>query len=338
MIGDEQKESFLGRDRVRLEPGVRRVRRSGALLLLAPGGNPVIVSPLVDEIWDLLVGGVTVDELAAALRGHRPHARDVSAKLDVFLGRLRRAGLLEGSGYRPSSARRGIELPIDPVASACATLLGRAPRPLLVTVIAGSAVASLDGFRRLLRRANHPRIRDLPEDLSVEGALIVVLVLAPLHELGHAVACRVAGVPAGPAGIRFSSVVVPRPYVRTSVAWGIEQKSRRWWIPAGGPLVDLLIGGCAAWALLLFDPPDAARSLARLVALYALIAINVGTSPIPVGDGSHLLEALLDDDFARNAALLRRPSRFVRPRSVRIYRLVCAAHIGCSAALMRALR
>ena len=58
----------------------------------------------------------------------------------------------------------------------------------------------------------------------------------------------------------------------------------------------------------------------------------------PVGDGSHLLEALLDDDFARNAALRRRSSRFVRPRSVRIYRSVCAAHMGWSAALMRALR
>ena len=32
-IGAEQAESFLGRDRVRLEPGARRVRRSGALLL-----------------------------------------------------------------------------------------------------------------------------------------------------------------------------------------------------------------------------------------------------------------------------------------------------------------
>jgi hypothetical protein len=338
VIDEEEIESFLGGDRVRLKPGVRRVRRPGALLLLPPGGNPVMVSPMVDEIWDLLVAGVQVSELASELRERRPRARDVASKLTVFLNRLWNAGLLEGSGACALPSPSRIEIPIDPLARACASLLRRVPRPLFVAVIVGFAAASLCGLLVLLVSAKHPRMSNLPEHLTVEGVLIIVFLLIPLHELGHAAACRFAGVASGPAGIRFGRLGIPHPYVVTSLAWGIEQATRRCWIPAGGPLVDLFVGGAAAWGLVVFDPPGVLGSVVWLVALYALIAVNVGTSPIPVGDGSHLLEALLDDEFARGAALLWRRNRFVRPHSVRIYRLVCIGHVICSTALLYVLR
>ncbi len=297
-----------------------------------------MVSPLVDEIWDVLVAGAQVSELAASLGEHRPRARDVASKLTAFLSLLWQAGLLEGSGGGAPPSPRGIEIDIDPVARTCASLLRRIPGPILAALAAASAAFSLWGLLLLLASPDHPRLRHLPAHLTVAGVLVIALGLIPLHELGHAVACRWAGVASGPAGIRFGRWWIPRPYVDTPLAWTIEPSTRRFWIPAGGPLVDLLAGGAASWLLVTSGPGGALGAVAWLVALYSLIAVDVGTSPIPVGDGSHLLEALLDDELARRAALGRGQHRFVRPHSVRIYRLVAAAHLLGSAALFFVLR
>lgn len=322
--------------RVRLTPGVSRVHRNGSVLLLAPEGSSVMVSPLVDEIWDLLVAGVAVGELDRELRERRPHARDVSSKLETFLTRLGDAGLLEGHDPPTRPPRRRIEIPIDAVARRVACLLRRVPRPLLAALVVACAAVATAGLILLLAGSQHPRVSELSEHLSLPGAFAVVMLIS-LHELGHAVACRLEGVAAGPAGIRVGRLGIPRPYVHTPFAAGIADPHRRSVIPAGGPLVDLLLGGAAAWTLIAVDPAGAAGSVVWVIVLYAYIAIDVGTSPLPVGDGSHLLEALLDDDFARGAALFGRHSRFVRRRSVRIYRAVCLAHVICTIALIYAL-
>src|SRR5262249_27474434 len=256
-----------------------------------------------DEMWDVLVAGVQISELVARLRERRPRARDIARPLTVFLNRLWNAGLLEGSTPTAAPSSRLIEIPIDRLARPCGLLPRRLPTRLWATVIVAGAGASGWGLAMLLASAGRPRLSQLTEPLSISSVLVVVLVMVPLHELGPAVACRLAGVASGPAGIRFGLLGLPRPYVDTALPWGIEEARRRWWIPAGGPLGDLMLGGAAAWTLLFVDPAAVVESIVWLAGLYALIAVDVGTSPIPVGDGSHLLEALLDDEFARRAAL-----------------------------------
>ena len=297
-----------------------------------------MVTPLTDEIWDSMVAGAEIDALATELRVRHPRARDLNEKLTIFLDRLWSAGLLEGSEPRSSPPGRRVEIRIDPLARAVASMLRWVPRSLAIAAIATMAAVSLCGLLLLILEARQPRLRYLFDHMTICGVLVIVLVLVPLHELGHAVTCRLLGMPCGPLGIRLSRVALPRPYVDTSPAWGLEQTRLRAWIPAGGPLMDVLVGGAAAWMLIACDPSDELKSILRLVFLYAWIAVNVGTSPLPVGDGSHILEALLNDEFARDAALLGRRNRFVRPHSVWIYRAACVGHVLYTGTLFFTLR
>lgn len=330
--------AILEGERVRLRPGVRRVRRAGALLLLPPEGNPVMVSPLVDELWASLSRGVMVSDLAMELRTHRPRAGDIAPKLTAFLERLWTAGLLEGSVPAADTARPIVRIPIDPVARAIAWPARLLPRGAGVVLTILAAAAALTGMGALFVSGRHPHLTQVVDHFTLAGAAAIVLVVIPLHELGHAIACRLTGVASGPLAVRLGKFGVPRPYVDTARAWGVADARYRAMIPIGGPLMDLWIGGAAAWLIVAIDPPGVVGSVAWLVSLYAVIAVNVGTSPIFTGDGSHFVEALLDDDFARGAALLRRPNPFVRPHSVAIYRAISVAHVVLTTCLFFIIR
>jgi hypothetical protein len=325
--------SVTGPGVVRLVAGVRRVRRPGCLLLLPPSGRPVVTSPLVDELWDALVSGTPVVDLVGAVQAGHPRARDVGPKLVAFLDVLWGAGLLEGS---PGAAGRPlrVRLPMDPLARYLADGMGRLPAPLRAWWLRGAVAAAGCGWAAALLGPRRLRLSALRLS-GVPTTVPAIALLVFLHELGHAVACRLVGVPSGPLCVPRGGVL---PRVHTPAAWGVEDPLRRATVPAAGPLVDLLLGGCAAGVLAVRGPDRRGGPTAALVALYALVAVDVGTSPLPVGDGSHALEALLDDEFARAAALSGRRSRFTRPRSVLRYRLACLGHAVGTAALVHRLR
>jgi putative peptide zinc metalloprotease protein len=293
---------------------------------------------LVNELWELLVSGAQIGQLAERLSGRRPVPPQVIAKLVAFLNQLRAFGLLENSNCDTLSIARRIKIPIDPLANTCATLLRRLNARLLAGIMSLTVLTACSGLLVFLFHDPRPSVTQLRQHFTLAGALSIVFAIIPLHELGHAIACRFVGIPVSEAGLRFGVLGIPRPYVDTSLAWGIEERNPRLLIPCGGPFADLLIGGLAAWFSLTIGSASGFGSLAWIVAMYALVAISVGTSPLPIGDGSHILEALLNDDFARTAALFPGRTRFVRPRSVLIYRSACAAHVLSSGALLYLLR
>jgi hypothetical protein len=336
MTGPIGSQTYSDDDHVRLKPGTRRVRRSGALLLVAPETNLIMVSPIVDQIWQSLVGGTTFAALQTELQQHRPRAKDVRSKLSAFLNRLSEAGLLEGSSPGQPDKTMRLEFPIAPLATRLASVVHRLPSGAASGVCGALALGAAGSLIALLASPSRPRLTSTGHYRSVPGA-IAILAQMCLHELGHATACQLAGEPTGPAGIRFNRLGMPRPYVATPRACGIERPLHRALVAAGGPLVDLLVGGASAIVVLALKPAGLLGEVANIVALYSLVAVNVGTSPLPQGDGSRVLEALLDDDFAR-AAALGRPSRFTRPTSTRWYRAICAVHVGCSIALVGRLR
>lgn len=320
---------------VRLVPGVRRFRRPDAFLLVPADGNPLLVSRLVDEFWESLVSGTSVGDLVSSLQERHPRAGDVRPKVTHFLARLRSAGLLEGAPG-PVTRQRGVRIPIDSLARPCADVLLRLPPRARLVTSACAVGMSAAGLAFLLAGPRRPRVGDVSR--ASLPAVFAVIAMVPIHELGHAIAARCVGVEPGPLVIAPRRWGLPRIHVSTPPASTLEAGVSRAWIAAGGPLADLLVGGAAAWWLLLRGGLGASHPAARLVAFAALVSLDVGTSPLPDGDGAHILQALLDDDVARGAAILSRSNRFVRPQSVRAYRLACAAHLFLTTWLVGRLR
>jgi putative peptide zinc metalloprotease protein len=326
---------------VRLRSHVGRVKRdSGRIILVdSTGGTlPVRVSAIADELLPLLMSGVSVDELAGVLRHRHPQARDVRQKLAAFLAQLEAAGMLETSQAR---TRRRLQAPRwrlpnpDRLARQIAAGLHRVPRlvrRVLLALVVGAALLAL-GWR-IGDRALRPHLIDVVRQFDAWGLALGLGVLMPLHELAHAVACRAAGVPVRGAGVVLHGFLVPGPYVDTTDAYLVSDRWRRFWIPAAGPLMDLLVAGAGAAGALATHGVWAHRC--AYASLIASIFVFLDLNPFGPTDGSHMLEAWLDDELARLTALSRRRAR-MSPVSSK-YRLACIAYLLVAVAAAVALR
>jgi Zn-dependent protease len=115
------------------------------------------------------------------------------------------------------------------------------------------------------------------------ASLLAVLLTSLGHELGHAVAARLAGLPVravvlGPGGgatIRGSS---ERGYADVLTA-------------AAGPLANLILGITSAWAVTLF--PESGYVVNLLGQLAVLQLLTAATNMLPVGqfDGARIFRA-----------------------------------------------
>ncbi|MEW6708009.1 MAG: hypothetical protein AB1430_24445, partial [Pseudomonadota bacterium] len=170
---------------------------------------------------------------------------------------------------------------------------------------------------------------------SAWGLAIFVFGVVVLHEAAHAVACRLAGVPVGDAGLIFHGGVMPGPYVNTSHLYRVERRAPRFWVAAAGPLVDFLaLGAAAAWLLATDDPASAAAQAAATLFLLCAAFLYLDTNPLTPSDGSRMVEALLGDELARRSALTRRRARLSGWKTVAWYRIACSTHLQLSAGLL----
>jgi putative peptide zinc metalloprotease protein len=283
--------------------------------------------------------GTNVDLLAAFLQLQHPLARDISVKLDRFLAELGRLGLLvtcQGPAERARSrARRFALFTPDRLANQLAEWWGWMPATqsyalvvlLIVTAAIGVAAVWLGDHQRL-----NPV--GLVRQFEPIGLAVFVFTIVPLHELSHAVACRAAGAPVTAAGIMLHSYVIPGPYVDTTQAYLIADRWRRFWIPATGPLVDLLASGTAAWVVVLTHGSGLVGRASLYVLLLSGLFVYLDTNPLTRSDGSHMLEALLDDELARASALSRRRAALSSRTGINLYRLVCAVHFLVAALIV----
>jgi hypothetical protein len=307
---------------IQLRDGVDRVQRDdGQVLILGPDGTALRVSAAAQSLYDLLRAGATFEQLAEALRANHPGASGVEEKLRTFLAQLTTSRLLESPDAVPQPApaiRKPPSLDMDGYAMPVARVLARIPRAVAILPV----VASLAGFVALaFAPLRWPRMVDVIRAHDLAGIAFVLFVAVPLHELAHAVAARLAGVPAGRLGVRLKPFGIPRPYVTVSEIYRVAARGLRCAIPLAGPAMDLVIGGAAAWLMILTPSPAAA-----LVLTYAIVSLTVGTSPIHDGDGSHATEAFFGDETLRPAALRGRRGPFTRNSSVQAYRIWTAVH------------
>jgi peptidase M50-like protein len=314
---------------LRLRPGVRRIDRPNGPLLVAPEGTSLRVGATVAAVVPLLGEGISFEGLAAHLRRRHPGAADLEPKLRILVDQLAAARLLEGGEDPKPAAKqpRGLRtLDVDPLARALARplrwLLAAVPKPVALGLGGAVAAAAATGIVRLLTSPLRPQLTGVFHLSNLGGLALVLLVAMPLHELGHAVAARCLGVPVERLGIGIG-FGIPRLMVETPAARFLSSATQRFWIPFAGPLTDFLVAGAAAWGMLLSQ-----RAAPAVVVLFAftLLSFGLNTSPLPQGDGSHMLEAILDDDWARQGALFGRRSRFSTSRGLGIYRGVAVVH------------
>lgn len=322
--------------RYRIRDGVAKVVRRNAIVLVSPvDGTSMRISPVAAELMPLLAEGALFEELAAQLRELHPTAIDVKPKLTAFLNQLKGAGLLDLRHETRTRRWRTPRLELfdaDPAAAAIARAIGALPPWLLWGLLAVLLLGALVGIAGVVGFGRLPHPSALVTQFSGWGLAIFMLLVVPLHETAHAVACRLAGSPVGKAGLVVHSWTVPGPYVETTQAYRLRGRARRFWIPAAGPAVNWIATGAAAWGLLLGSPASA--DLFGTLFLLGALFVYLDTNPLTPSDGSHMLEALLNDELARSAALSSRRARLSGWKTVVIYRIAASLHAQGSLVLL----
>ncbi len=323
-------------EHIRLRSDVRRVSRPGSVLLIRAQGNPLRVSATVDKIWPLLVDGVQVEDLVVHFERTFPAAGDVRIRVSNFAEQLRQSGFLEDSpGFtNKRKLRQPPTVDLDGLARRVAALLVQVPRPLAVLGMIVIVSASTVGSALVLIRPGHPRFIDMVRSFSWAGLAFVLLFLMPLHEIGHAVACRLAGVRAGKLTVGSGAFGFPRLFLLTPDVLLLTERRRRLLVTCGGAICEIVVTGITAWALLIPGFLVPFRQIITFVFLFCILSLIAGTNPVHESDGSHVLEIFLNDDALRCVALQGRPSRFTSLRNVRIYRAACIAHVLLSLMLL----
>ncbi|MFE9254184.1 site-2 protease family protein [Streptomyces sp. NPDC006879] len=284
-----------------------RLSRSGAAILKA------------------IDGSMTGREFAfRAVRADGPGAGGNAEQVVLdFLGELRAAGLLTvppAHGREEVSVKfaRNSHMPrrplvgpavnsaLDPVV----TLLRRAPR-VFGALWAAAAIGSLTAAGAVLAS---PAASDGPS-LSTLGwgwALIVCLMVVQtvLHELSHAVACRLYDVRVREIGIGLLFYVVPAAYVDRTDAYRLRTRGPRVVIALAGVALDVLwLGG---WSLLALTAQGWAAHLAVVVVWLQLGMLLANLNPLLPTDGYHALEAGFGAVNLRSRALTALRCRFLR--------------------------
>ncbi|MBW8844328.1 MAG: hypothetical protein JF607_05070 [Burkholderiales bacterium] len=135
------------------------------------------------------------------------------------------------------------------------------------------------------------------EQLLAFDNLLLLALLFPLvkvlHELGHAVACKLHGGEVHDAGVMLL-LFLPVPYVEASSSWTFPDKQARILVGAAGVLVELAIAALAFYLWLLLEP-GIARALAYDVAVLAsLTTLLFNGNPLLRYDGYYVASDALE--------------------------------------------
>jgi putative peptide zinc metalloprotease protein len=332
----------------RLGDDVDIVRRRNTLLLVAKrSGRSVRVSPVAMELLPLLRQGSSFEGLLTCLQKLRPEARDIQPKLAAFLSPLLNTGIVQQQGGDVATATvRRRQYPLfDPnaIAQALALPLLLLPVRLRRVLYAGIPLAAATLVAWLAWQQQLPSLRYLMENMHWGGLLSFALLVVPLHEAAHAIACRVAGIPVGAAGLIMHGGWMPGPYVDTSQSYRLVSRWPRFLIPAAGPWVNLTAAGISAALLMTVDSTSPWHALLQTQLLWCLLFVFFDTTPLTASDGSHCVEAWLDDELARRHALTPTPKPDSAPPSANLrqetdsgqrYRRVLFVHSFISAVLL----
>ena len=319
---------------IRLRPGVIYNRReAGNTILIPPDGEaPIRISQRGEELLPLLVRGADIDQLEKHLLDRNPGIEDSLSKLMRFLTQLERNGLLESdySQYKNLGTRafRVRFRNPDPLAREIAKWIEKVPGWLKWFSFAGMFLLGFYGLSQVLLGKGETVFLDVFDRFDLPGFVVFLLVVVPLHEFAHAVACRLANVPVSGAGFVFHNLIIPGPYVDTTQAYRVISRWKRLRIPAAGLFIDYMAGGLAAWVVIWSGQEGRFFQPAYFVMCICVLFLFLDLNPFNPSDGSHMIETLLDDELLREVALFRRRSVISKSSAILIYRGICAFYIG----------
>lgn len=238
--------------------------------------------------------GASESELIAILGLAYPNhpAAHHQRALQTFIGKLRTAGLLDEDQVR-SMGRWSMPNP-DPLAEVLAgrllTLPARLRRWLLRGAVIGSVVIIL------LALQHQPHWREWALSTPVHWAALGVGVLAwlILHELAHAVACRMHGCPVSGAGLMLRGFLLPSPFINTSAIHLFPGDAIRLHVAIAGPVLDLLLAGVLAAELMLM-PPGSATAVVQALLQLVLLGLYFNLTPFRISDGRTAFDVYFGD-------------------------------------------
>jgi hypothetical protein len=324
---------------IKLAPTVHVVRRQGGLLLhCRRSGQTLRLSAAAAALLPPLQQGSSLDELVRQLKVAYPQAQGLAQKVEAFLAPLQRSGMLAtdegGGGDRPRAwPPRHVLVRSDTWLQPLVHALLALPAPLRKAawgVLLCACVASLAALEAL---GLWPGLKQALTGFDARGLAIFAAVVL-CHELAHAVLCCMAGAPLRAAGIVWHGGVLPGPFVDTSHASYVGSRWARFAIPAAGPMVDLL-GAAACAAMLLWQPDPDWHAAWRSAFIVCIAFVFFDLNPLVASDGSHMLEAAIDDELARQVALRAELATLTSRRTTRVYRLACVLWVTVMAAYFR---
>lgn len=119
------------------------------------------------------------------------------------------------------------------------------------------------------------------------------IVLKAVHELGHAVACRIHGGQVRDAGLIFV-LFAPMPYVDVTSCWRFPSRWQRIQVASAGMYVELLIAAGAALAWSQTDALNERQVLQNVIVSASLSTLLFNLNPLMRFDGYYILSDLLE--------------------------------------------
>lgn len=131
--------------------------------------------------------------------------------------------------------------------------------------------------------------------------LCILLLTRCIHELGHALTCKLYGVRCPDIGLLFV-LGAPCLYCDVSESWRLPKRSQRAAIAAGGIYAELVVATLAAWCWML-----TVDGLFNTLAMHTLLICSISTlafnaNPLMRFDGYHILADILDETNLRTKA------------------------------------
>ena len=123
--------------------------------------------------------------------------------------------------------------------------------------------------------------------------VVAWLIVKGVHELGHAIACRMLGGRVGEAGVMWV-LLVPMPYVEVTSSWAFPNKWHRILVASAGMIVEALLASIAFWIWMYSSDPLLQMHSRNLIVSATITTLLFNLNPLMRFDRYYILSDFLE--------------------------------------------